>query len=176
MASDEELMSAVAEGDMDAFEELVLRHQDGAFHVAFRLLSDEDRAGDAAQEAFLRVLDAAPRYRPTAAFRTYLYRILTRICIDQYRRRTPRQHPDPAGVPSEEAGPPEALLQRERAEQVRAAIQDLPPRQRVAVVLRHYEGLAYEEIAGAMGVSVRAVDALLSRARRALKGRLRDLL
>ena len=176
MPSDEELMSAAAEGDMGAFEELVLRHQDGAINVAFRLLSDEDQARDAAQEAFLRVLDAAPRYRPTAAFRTYLYRVLTRLCIDQYRRRTPQQHPDPAGILSEDAGPPEALLQRERAEQVRAAIQELPPRQRIAIVLRHYEGLPYEEIAGAMGASVRAVDALLSRARKALKERLRDLL
>lgn len=176
LRSDEELMSAAGRGDMDAFEELVLRHQDGAVGVAFRLLSDEHGARDAAQEAFLRVLESAPRYRPTASFRTYLYRVLTRICIDRYRKRSPEDHPDLSTVEDGGEAPPEVMLRRERAERVRGAVEELPMRQRVALVLQHYEGLSYEEIAEAMHCSVRAVDSLLARARRELRERLRDLL
>ena len=176
MASDEELMLAASRGDMDAFEQLVLTHQQGAINVAFRLLSDEHEARDAAQEAFLRVLESAARYRPTAAFRTYLYRILTRICIDRHRKRRPESRPDLGSREADTDDPGDALLGRERAEAVREALADLPIRQRTAVVLRHYEGMAYEEIAGAMGVSRRAVDSLLSRAREALKRRLQGLL
>ena len=176
MASDEELMTAASEGDMDAFEELVLRHQAGAINVALRLLSDEHRAQDAAQEAFLRLLESAPRYRPTARFRTYLYRILTRICVDHYRKRVPERHPDITSVESGHAAPPEVLIQRERANRVRAAIGSLPMRQRVALVLKHYEGLSYGEIAETMGSSVSAVDSLLARARSALRDRLKDLM
>jgi len=176
MRSDEELMSAVASGDMEAFEELVLRHQDGAVRVAYRLLSNEDDARDVAQEAFLRVLEHAERYRPTASFRTYLYRILTRICIDLYRRRTPEQRHDMSWVESGSDAPDDETERRELAERVRAAIQALPLRQRIAVVLQHYEGMSYREVAKAMRISARAVDSLLARARKSLKQRLRDVL
>ena len=175
-ATDEQLMSAAAEGDMDAFEQLVLRHQQGAVGVAYRLLGDHHRAQDAAQEAFLRVLESAARYRPTAGFRTYLYRILTRLCIDQYRKRS--AHPSDAldRVQGSGEAPPEVLLGRERAQRVHRAVEALPSRQRVALVLQHYEGMSYEEIARVMKCSARAVDALLVRARRSLKRQLQDLL
>jgi len=172
--SDEELMMATARGDMDSFEELVLRHQDGAVGVAYRLRSDEDSAREAAQEAFLRVLESAPRYRPTASFRTYLYRILTRICIDVYRRH--RHEPPPDAIPAVGETPPQAVERAEREERVRRAIAALPMRQRIALVLRHYEGMSYGEIARAMRLSPRAVDSLLSRARAQLRQALSDLL
>jgi RNA polymerase sigma-70 factor (ECF subfamily) len=176
LSSDEELMSAAAEGDMEAFEELVLRHQDAAVGVAFRLLSDEHEARDAAQEAFLRVLEAAPRYRPTASFRTYLYRILRRICIDHYRRRKPQRHPDISALENRGDQPSEPLEREEKAEAVRRALDALPERQRAALVLQHYEGLSYEDIADVLECSARAVDSLLSRARRSLRDRLRQWL
>lgn len=89
MRSDEELMSDVAEGDLVAFEQLVRRHQASAWNAAFHLLGNVHAAEDISQEAFLRILRAAPRYRPTAAFRTYLYRIVTRLCRDRHRRSSP---------------------------------------------------------------------------------------
>jgi len=167
--TDEQLMSAAAEGDMDAFEVLVRRHQQGVLTVALRLLGDEHRAQDAAQEAFLRVLESAPRYRPTASFRTYLYRILTRLCIDQYRRREPITHSELDSVSDDAETAPEALMRRERAEQVRQAIERLPARQRAALVLQHYEDMSYEEIGAVMKCSASSVDALLVRAKKKLR-------
>jgi RNA polymerase sigma-70 factor (ECF subfamily) len=176
VTSDEELMSAAAGGDMDAFEELVRRHQQSAINVAYRMLGDAHRAQDTAQEAFLRILESARRYRPTAGFRTYLYRILTRLCIDIYRKRAPgaSDQLDAETDPSE--APPEAVLRDERQELVRRAIDGLPGRQKLALVLQHYEDLSYEEIAVVLKCSTKAVDALLVRAKRTLKEALKDLM
>jgi len=174
--SDEELMLAAAKGDAGAFEELVRRHEQGAINVAFRLLSDEHRARDVAQEAFLRVFQSAAGYRPTAMFRTYLYRILTRICIDHSRKRKAEPRDDMSSVASDTDPPSEVFMRQERADRVREAIEELPVRQKTALVLQHYEGLSYQEIARTLQCSVRAVDSLLVRARESLKGRLEGLL
>jgi RNA polymerase sigma-70 factor (ECF subfamily) len=85
----EQLMQAVAGGDLSAFNEIVLRHQKLAWGIAYRFLGDRHAAEDIAQEAFLRILDAAPRYKPTAAFPTYLSRIVTRLCLDRARKKRP---------------------------------------------------------------------------------------
>lgn len=89
MRGDEELMLAVAEGDLGAFEQIVLRHQNSAWSAAYRFLGDHAEAEDVAQEVFLKILGAAPRYRPTASFRTYLYRVVTRLCLDWARKARP---------------------------------------------------------------------------------------
>lgn len=169
-------MSAAAEGDMDAFEALVRRHQQGALNVALRMLGDEHRAQDAAQEAFLRVLQSAPRYRPIATFRTYLYRILTRLCIDQYRRRRPHSSAELDTAEGGTDAPPDELVRRERVEHVRQAVERLPDRQRIALVLQHYEGMSYQEIAEVMKCTTSSVEALLVRARRKLKAWLADVM
>ncbi len=169
-------MGRAAEGDRDAFERLVERHQQGALNVACRFLGDRDTAEDVVQEAFLKVLDAAPRYRPTAKFRTYLFNVIYHLCVDVYRKQRPAplaaQPPAADGNP----GPVEAALADERAALVRDAVQGLPPRQRMALVLKHFEGMSYAEIARSLECTPSAVDALLSRARAGLREELRDLL
>jgi len=176
MASDEELMARAAEGDMDAFEEVVLRNQQTALNVAYRFLGDGNLAEDVAQEAFLKVLARAPRYRPTARFSTYLYNVIWHLCVDTYRRRRPESlaaHPDRE---HDGPGPVQATLTDERQTLVREAVQSLPPRQRMAIVLKHFEGLSYEEIGRALECSATAVDALLVRAKRKLRDRLEGAL
>ena len=76
---DEQLMQAVAHGDLDAFNKIVLRYQQQAWRTAYRLLDDVMEAEDVAQETFLKILKAAPRYRPSASFRTYLYTIISSV-------------------------------------------------------------------------------------------------
>jgi len=175
MPSDEELMSAVAGGDLDAFEEIVLRHQSDAWRVAWRFIGDAAEAEDLVQEAFLRILDAAPRYRPTASFRTYLFRVLNRVCIDHARRMRPAatdslpDHADGSPSPAQQA----SLSEREAL--IQAALDTLPGDQRMALVLRYFEGISGTEMAEAMGRSVKAVERLLSRARASLEPRLRGL-
>jgi RNA polymerase sigma-70 factor, ECF subfamily len=170
--SDEQLMQAVARGDVAAFGQIVQRHQHAAWKTACHLLSDAMEAEDVAQEAFLRLLDAAPRYRPTASFRTYFYRILTHLCIDRIRKKRPviTEHAPDSADPS--PSPQEILIAREREAQVRMALDDLPTSQKTAIILRHYQGLSYSEIARIMETTVKAVEGLISRARSSLQARL----
>ena len=174
MKTDEELMVAASGGDMDSFEELVRRHQQGAINVAYRLVSDEHLARDLAQEAFLKVLEKAPDYRPTAKFRTYLYRVLTHLCIDHHRKKKADPIPEMSDRSSDQDSPSGVMIREERADRVRKAVQELPERQRTAIVLQHYEDMSYKEIALAMDCSESAVDSLLVRARRSLQEKLED--
>jgi RNA polymerase sigma-70 factor (ECF subfamily) len=174
--SNEELMRNVRDGDLDAFEQIVLRHQAEAWRVAYRFTCDAAEAEDLAQEAFLRILDAAPRYKPIATFRTYFYRVLTRLCLDHRRKKRPilaerfPETADNANSPSRQAS------QTERDALIQAALDALPADYRMALVLRYFEGLSGTEMAEAMGRSAKAVERLLARAKSALEPQLRHLL
>jgi len=174
--TDEELMLATGRGDLHAFEQLVLRHQQSAWNAAYRFLGDAAGAEDLVQEAFLRILDAAERYEPTALFRTYLLRVLTRLCLDYARKMCPlvaSKLPDrPDGGPT----PEQQIIQQDRDLAIQAALNALPPNQRLAAVLRYFDGLSGAEIAAAMGVTTKAVERLLARARDAMEPRLAHLL
>ena len=173
---DEKLLQASGQGDMEAFEDLVRRHHATAWAVASRFLNDRHEAEDIAQDAFIRLLRAAPNYNPTAPFLHYFRRIVVRLCLDRADRRKrwifalPWNLPDPAPTA-------ESVMESDaRAGAVRLALDGLPPRQRMAIVLRHYEDLGYAEIAETMGLSVKAVERLLARAREHLARKLRDVL
>ena len=176
MRSDEELMSEVAEGDLTAFEQLVRRHQGSAWNAAFRLVGDLHAAEDISQEAFLRILRAAHRYRPTATFRTYLYRIVTRLCRDYRRKASPSLCQNPDVQAGQTPSPEACVAAREEHRAVQEALASLPDRQREAIVLRYYERLSYEEIAQVTGASRKAVERLLARGRAALTEALHELL
>ena len=169
-------MLAVAGGDLAAFEQLVLRHQEVAWRTAYRMVGDRQAAEDLAQEAFLRVFPAAGRYRPTAAFRTYLYRIVVRVCLDHLKKKRPQSGADLTVVAEPALSVDEQAELGERADLVRQAIAELLPKQRSAVVLRYYEGLSGAEIADAMRTTTKAVERLLARARETLEQRLGRLL
>ena len=172
MIRDEQLMLRVAEGDLDAFNELVRRHQQTAWRIALRFLGDPTEAEDIAQEAFLRILAAASRYKPSATFPTYLYSVVARLCIDHTRRKRPVFTNTLPETVDPSPGPATALIQKDRDALVRKALDTLPARQRMVVILKYYEGLRYDEIARAMGTTVKAVERLLGRARCALKSSL----
>ena len=176
MADDADLMLAVREGDPEAFGQLVLRHQQAAWNAAYRFVGDRAKAEDIAQEAFLRVLQSAAEYRPTASFRTYLYRVVTRLCIDHARRKQPASLDVLPRCLEPSALAPDVLVAQERTEAVRDALQGLPAKQRMAVVLRYYEGLSTAEITAAMETTTKAVERLLARGRAALESRLAGFL
>ena len=139
---------------MDA---LYLRHKDAVYATALRFLGDAAESRDVTQDTFIALFGSAARYRPTAAFTTYLRRMTVNRCINE--RASSRNRMRAAGeqvpdVASEGPGP-EAQLQREQAgAAVRAAVAALPERQRMAVVLSRFEGLSYQEIAAALDCSV----------------------
>ena len=149
MRCDEELMMKAAEGDMEAFETLVRRHQDPAWRIAYHYVGDREDAAEVAQQAFLNIRDAADSYTPSGKFTTYLHRIVANLCMDRTRKRSPR-----------------ADGERDRA--IEEALDELTDRQRMATVLRYYEDLSYREIAQAMDATNRAVERLLARARKSL--------
>jgi len=168
MASDEELMSAVAAGDLQAFGEIVERHQAPMYRAALRFLGNGEDAQDVAQEAFLRLLDAAPRYKPSASLKTYLYRIVSNLCLD--RKRRPRHEPleDFPELTDAALSPMDRMVRLERERAVREALDEIPDRQRMAIVLRHFEGMSYTEMAEVLETSEKGIEGLLGRGRAAL--------
>jgi RNA polymerase sigma-70 factor, ECF subfamily len=184
--SSENLMARVASGDDEAFEILVNRHQTSILNLIYRFVGDRAQAKDLAQEVFLRVWQAAKTYKPEAKFTTWIYRIATNLCLNELksarRKRWFSLHRTgedaektleetlPDGSPSAE----DLLLTRERTRRIADALQNLPANQRMALVLRRYDDLPYEEIARVMDCSVSAVESLLVRAKRTLQEKLKD--
>lgn len=172
--SDAELMERLAAGEREALAALVRRHQEHIYRLARRFLGSPEAAEDVAQDVFVRVLEHAGRYRPTAQFKTWLYRIVANRCWD-LRRRARRAR---LGLVLQEPMPPASTpdpAKTERAERVRAAVAALPDRQRLALVLHRFGGLSHAEIASATGWSTRAVESCLVRAYDNLRHALADL-
>ncbi len=176
LPADEDLMLAVRQGDFNAFAQLVVRHQTSAWRAAYRFLGDSAEAEDVAQEAFLKILDAAAHYQPTARFRTYLYRVITRLCLDLARKKRPGYHDELPDFAEAGPSPLDVLTVRECRHDIRKALDLLPPNQRMAVILRYDEGLGYADIAVALETSPKAVERLLARARATLEKLLAHLL
>ncbi len=171
--SDESLMLVVAQGEYAAFEELVRRHQEMVWRTAYRMVGDHQAAEDLAQDAFLRVFQAAGRYRPEAAFRTYLTRIVVRLCLDYLRKKRPTPGEELSHVVEPTVPVDQQAESIEQSRMVQQAIACLPLKQRSAVVLRYYETLSSREIADVMETTVKAVERLLARGREALQERLK---
>jgi RNA polymerase sigma-70 factor (ECF subfamily) len=140
------------------------------------MLGDPAEAEDVAQETFFKVWRYAARWRPGAAkFDTWLHRVTLNLCYDRLRRRRERPTAEPPDTPDPGPGPDRGLLAADVGRRVNAALQALPPRQREAIVLCHYQELGNIEAAELMSVSVEALESLLSRGRRALRQTLADL-
>lgn len=175
MREDASLVAAAANGDAAAFRSLVDRHLSGVLAVARRMLRDDAEAEDVAQEALLRLwrsadgLEVGPQ-----GLRPWLRRVVSNLCVD--RMRSGRRLMVVEEVP-DRAEPATQLTQmeaRDVSQRVDAALKELPGRQRMALTLFHYEGLSQVEVGRIMGISDEAVESLLARARRNLKGALRE--
>jgi RNA polymerase sigma factor (sigma-70 family) len=143
--------------------------------LARRMLGDPGDAEDVAQETFVRAWKFAPRWRPgQARFDTWLHRVALNLCYDRLRRRVRTTHEFP-DLADPGPGPDRDLQARDVGRRVDAALQDLAPRQREAIVLCHYQELSNIDAAAVMGVSVEALESLLSRARRGLRHALADV-
>lgn len=177
-AIDHALMARIATGDHRAFRQLVERHQNAIVGTVTKMLGNTSDSEDIAQQVFIRVWKHAKRYKPNHKFTTYLYTITRNLVYNETRRRSRKktistdqredeqhlQHPD-----EESAQPDAALLDTELREAVDAAIASLPENQRLAVVLRRYDNLPYEDIAVVLNTSVPSVKSLLFRARTTLR-------
>lgn len=163
--SDEELMARLAWQDMSALGQLVHRHQQKVLALAYRILGKWDAAEDVCQETFLRLHKVAKGYTPQAKFTTWLYRIVVNLCIDQQRKSARRAVPLEDVGSNIKANPSDnGLEKKELAAIVQNAINKLPERQRLVVVLHRYDGLSHEQISEVTGWTKSAVESLLVRA------------
>ena len=177
------LITAAKKGDLDSFNTLVLTYQHQVYNLAYRIMGDAAPASDAAQEAFISAWRHIADFRG-GSFKAWLLRIVTNACYDELRhiKRRPAssleslyvEDPTPdAELPPSQLESPEAFTQRrELSRAIQAGIAQLPPDQRVVVVLSDVQGMSYEEIAQATGANLGTVKSRLSRAR----ARLRDIL
>ncbi len=168
--TDDALVLRLADGCDAAMAALSDRHLRPVLACAWRILGDRAEAEDVAQETFVRLLRKAPEWQPDGpALRSWLLRVATNLCLDRRRARA-RIAPMPDDIErfeDRDKAPLDDDLAIRRA--VRRAVGDLPDRQRVALVLVHFQGLSGQEAANALGVSAEAVESLLARARRRLR-------
>ena len=148
--SDAVLMRRAAQGNAQAFDALLGRHEAAVFHYLTRLVADRDLAEDLAQECWLRVWRARHSYQPEAAFRTWLFTVARRLALDH--AKAPRLPSVPLTEETAEAmpgasGPCESAIAGALDRAISDALGRLPPEQREAVVLRDMEGMAYADIA-----------------------------
>jgi RNA polymerase sigma-70 factor (ECF subfamily) len=174
-------IQAAQEGDLPAFNRLVMAYQGMAYNVAYRIVGDADAAADACQEAFISAFKAIKKFRG-GSFKSWILRIVTNACYDhlRYRGRRPADSleevaENPQYSPklvSNHEHPEEYALRQELNEVIQSGIETLPADQRVVLVLSDVQGFSYQEIADITGVSLGTVKSRLSRAR----ARLRDYL
>jgi RNA polymerase sigma-70 factor, ECF subfamily len=172
------LIRAAQRGDQNAFEQLVRTYDQSVLRLAMNLLRSPEDARDVYQEAFLRVYRNLHTFRFDCSFHTWLYRIVTNICLDQLRRRKVRKE-EPSVVEtvdgpvdrmdgfeedSADANPERSMWNSELRTKIEGALEDLTPRERMVFELRHYQGLRLRNIGEALGTSEEAAKNCLFRA------------
>lgn len=188
-ASDEALVRRCQRGEWEAFDLLMQQHETKVYNIAYRMLGHPDDASDAAQEVFIRLYHALPKFRGECAFSTWLYRIAVNVCLDAVRRRArqPSVRTSALAAEDEEADfmdnvpdahpdPEKIVMQKELQRLVHEAIQTLPEPQRAVIVLYDLEGFTYEEMAEILRTSIGTIKSRLNRARLALKAKLEPLM
>jgi RNA polymerase sigma-70 factor, ECF subfamily len=174
IAADAQLLAWSAAGDRRAFDEVVTRHGRFALRVALRLIPEPPLAEEMVQEAMVRAWSRAGDFDPSRArATTWLYRIVVNLCIDEHRRVRPVPLPEDYDPVDPASGADERLEADERRAALAAALRALPVRQRAAMTLVYDEGLSGAEAARVLGLSAKAVERLLARARASLREHLR---
>jgi RNA polymerase sigma-70 factor, ECF subfamily len=173
-----EIIESCRSGDRDAFRALYLLYKDRVYSIALYFFhGDQAAASDVTQQVFLKLITSIGQFRGEAEFSTWLYRLVVNVCMDAARRR-------PHGVTADRgrleafAGPDsqeEDYARAQMALSVRAAVSALPPKFRIAVLLRYFEDLSYEQMAKALHCSMGTVASRLSRGHKILAGRLKGL-
>jgi RNA polymerase sigma-70 factor, ECF subfamily len=182
------LIRAAQRGDQEAFEQLVRAYDQSVLRLAMNLLRSPEDARDVYQEAFLRVYRNLHSFRFDCSFHTWLYRIVTNICLDQLRKRKVRKE-EPAVVETTEgpidrmeafeedaaeADPERSMWNRQLRRKIDDALQDLTPRERMVFELRHYQGLRLRNIGEMLGTTEEAAKNCLFRATQKMRSVLGD--
>ncbi len=173
---DSQLIEKARQGDLWAFEQVVLHHQDRLFGLAFRYLGNRGDAEDAVQETLLRAFRRLQRYDPRYSFTTWLYRIAANCCTDMLRRRRGNRVLALVNwlLPGMAEFPAEVVERNETCAMIRRVVSRLPQNYQEVLTLKYTEGLSYEQISRALGISRDNVETRLYRARKLLARRLEN--
>jgi len=182
---DVKLMLEFKGGDNSAFEKILDKYHIPIINFIYRLIGDKSESEDLAQEVFLRVYRSSQNYIPKAKFSTYIYKISKNLALNELRRRDSQKLSFleemavvkegeilPRQISNDKLSVSKEIERKDLIEVVKKAIETLPEKQRIAVILRRYEGFSYEEIAKIMSCSISAVKSLLNRAKLTLKDKL----
>lgn len=177
--SDWALLARAQQGDQDAFQQIVERHQDRLIGLCYRILNDREEALDAAQEVFIKTYRKAGSLEQRGELFTWMYRVATNHCLNRLRRRkivrfVPLipEGSDESAVTEPVDGasrPDESLASRQTWRSTQRSIAALPVNQRAVLILTKFEGLSYREVAETLGISEGAVESRLFRAMRNLE-------
>ena len=182
--TDVDLILKSKKGDLSAFGQLVNRHQSLVISFCYRMLGNREDAEDIAQETFLRAFAAIRNFTPRAKFSTWLLSITKNLTLNLLRNKRKRGHSVSSTnwfgeerqavtlIPTDDLGPDEVLLRKERAQWVHRGLQELSDTHRGIIILRDFESMAYEEIAQVMGCKKGTVKSRLFRAREHLRDKL----
>jgi len=182
MVADDILVKMAQSGDQTAYGELVRRYQDLIFSLTGRMLSSPEDARDASQETFIKVYKALPGFDFRASFTTWLYKVATNVCLDLLRKQSREQQRrlslgevniQEGSFKDNRPGPEDLLLERERIQELKQAVQALPEGYRLALILHHYQGLSYQQIARILELPEKTVATRIHRAKKKLKDGLR---
>jgi len=182
--TDEDLVQKIKNGDIDAFDQLVQRYEGKIYSVAYRFMGNHADAGDLAQDTFIRMYQALPSFRGDSSFATWLYRVAANACRDELRKRQRRRsvsmdemiEASPANMPAaaSDYSPEETAQRHETQRQVQECLNQLSNDHRLILVMREIQGLSYEEIASVLDCSLGTVKSRISRARNALKEKIKE--
>ena len=173
---DAELVAQCRAGETAAFDVLVERHRRQVYQLCYRFVGNHEDASDLAQDTFLRAYRALGTFKGHSAFSTWLYRVAVNVCLNRKAgKRLPTEPIDEREFTDRKADAADRqVIRKETAAVVRAAISQLPEKQRATMILRMYQELPHEEIASILGSSVGAVKANFFHALANLKKRLRE--
>lgn len=173
------LMADVARGDENAFAKIVEKHQPAVLGTVAKMTNQSPDTEDIAQQVFIRLWKSAERYQPTAKFTTFLFTITRNLVFNASRKKSGKNESSFDALEenwgqsiedkNSESRPDKSIEQKELRQEIDRAISSLPEKQRLAVILRRYEKMPYEEIANTLEISVPAVKSQLFRARTALR-------
>jgi len=177
--SEHDLILQAQAGDRHSFDQLVAQAYPLVFNTAYRILGDHDAAADATQTSFVRAYRSLRTFRGSSSFTTWLYRIVSNVCLDMVRRRkrqaqsltldSDEESQGERDIPDERDHPERLLLETELQQAVHRALQTLSPEHRVVLTLYDLAGFSYEEIAAMLKLPLGTVKSRLNRARLALR-------
>ncbi len=169
------LVERFRRGESRAFDELVRRHQGAIQRLAMRFLRDSEEARDLAQRAFVQAFERLETFRGEASFRTWVYRIAVNLALSQVRRRRVESLPlDDLAAPSSSSPSIEPQVDSDTLRRLRAAVAELPAKQRLCVELRAFEDLSFKEVAAIVGCSEAAAKMNFHHALKKLRGQLME--